>query len=441
LFGAKVEFIKKGAVNMTQVLAARAGEITPEMEVVARNENVDVEFIREGVASGRIVIPHNVNRKEFNYCGIGQGLRIKVNALIGTSSDRIDVPGEERKLAFVEAAGCDALMDLSTGGDIDGIRRLTLNKANIAVGSVPIYQAAMKAIEKRGSIVDMTAEDMFESIERQAADGVDFMAVHCAYNLDVLKRLQTTGRVTDVVSRGGSFLTGWMLHNNKENPLYEQFDRFLEILKKYDVTLSLGDAIRPGCTADSLDSAQLQGLIVAGELTRRTQAAGVQIMIEGPGHVPMNHVESTVQIQKTLCNGAPYFLLGTLATDVAPGYDHITSAIGAAIAGTAGADFICYVTPAEHLGLPTEQDVKDGVIAARIAAHAADLARGNKQAWDRDLQMARARVALDLDRQITLSIDPEKTKAALAAGGDHSTCAVCGPDCAATVAAKYFGIA
>lgn len=425
---------------MSQVLAARAGNITLEMEAVAKRENVDVNFIREGLASGRIVIPRNINRREFNYCGIGQGLRIKVNALIGTSSNREDLSMEERKLAFVEEAGCDALMDLSTGGNIDGMRRLSLEKANIAVGSVPIYQAAIEAIEKRGSIVAMTAEDMFEVIEKQAADGIDFMAIHSAYNLDVLKRLQATGRVTDVVSRGGSFLTAWMLHNNKENPLYEQFDRLLEILKKYDVTLSLGDAIRPGSTADSLDAAQVQGLIVAGELVTRTQAAGVQVMVEGPGHVPMHHVEATIQLQKSLCNDAPYFILGTLSTDVAPGYDHITSAIGGAIAGAAGADFLCYVTPAEHLGLPTEEDVKEGVIAARIAAHAADLARGNKQAWEKDMQMARARVALDIEGQIRSSIDPDKTKSAFRASHDHE-CAVCGPECAAQAAAKYYGIA
>lgn len=426
---------------MTQVLAARAGRITPEMEAVAVRENLDAEFIRAGVAAGTIVIPRNIKRKAFNYCGIGNGLRVKVNALIGTSSDRIDFAMEEKKIANVETTGCDGLMDLSTGGDIDGMRRLTLAKANIPVGSVPVYQAAIEAIDKRGGIVNMTADDMFEAIEKHAMDGVDFMAIHSALNFDVIKRLQTTGRVTDVVSRGGAFLTGWMLHNNRENPLYEQFDRLLEILKKYDVTLSLGDAIRPGATADSLDGAQLQGMIVGGELVARCQAAGVQVMVEGPGHVPMHHVEATMLLQKRLCNGAPYFVLGTLATDVAPGYDHITSAIGGAIAGVAGADFICYVTPAEHLGLPTEQDVRDGAIAARIAAHAADLARGNKQAWERDLQMARARVALDMDRQIALAIDGDKLKAAAGSGdGDHQ-CAVCGPECAADVAARYFGIA
>lgn len=425
---------------MNQVVAARAGKITPEMEAVAGQEGLDAEVIRQGMASGRIVIPHNIKRKAFNYCGIGQGLRIKVNALIGTSSNREDLPMEHRKLAFIEESGCDSMMDLSTGGDIDGMRRLCLERAGVAVGSVPIYQAAIEAIEKRGSIVAMTAEDMFASIEKHAADGVDFMAIHSAYNFDVLKRLQTSGRITDVVSRGGSFLTGWMLHNNQENPLYAQFDRLLEILKAYDVTLSLGDAIRPGSTADSLDGAQLQGLIVAGELVTRAQAAGVQVMVEGPGHVPMHHVEATIQVQKRLCNHAPYFILGTLATDIAPGYDHITSAIGGAIAGAAGADFLCYVTPAEHLGLPTEQDVKDGVMAARIAAHAADLARGNRRAWEQDRQMAQARVARNLDQQINRSIDPAKTSCAVHAEGEHAGCAVCGADCAAQVAARYFGI-
>ncbi|MCW3490193.1 B12 lower ligand biosynthesis ThiC-like protein BzaB [Dethiobacter alkaliphilus] len=425
---------------MTLVLAARAGKITPEMEWVASRENVDVTVIQKGLAEGTIVIPRNILRKDFNYTGIGQGLRIKVNALIGTSSDRIDWEMEERKLANVEEVGCDALMDLSTGGDIDGMRRLILSKANIAVGSVPVYQAAVEAIETRGSIVDMTADDMFASIEKHAADGVDFMAIHTALNFDVIKRLQTSGRVTDVVSRGGAFLTGWMLHNELENPLYEQFDRLLEILKKYDVTLSMGDAIRPGSTADSLDGAQLEGLIVAGELVARAQEAGIQVMVEGPGHVPMNHIEATMLLQKRVCHGAPYFILGNLATDVAPGYDHITAAIGGALAGATGADFLCYVTPAEHLGLPTEQDVRDGAIAAQIAAHAADLAKGNKQAWERDLQMARARVALDTDRQIELSIDPEKSRAALSQKGAGGHCAACGEECASDVAAKYFGI-
>jgi len=429
---------------MTQVPAARAGRITPEMEMVAKQENLDVEVIQAGVASGTIVIPKNLKRGEFKCCGIGQGLKIKVNTLIGTSSDRDNIEMEARKLAIAQEAGADAVMDLSTGGDIDGMRRQTLARATVAVGSVPIYQCAVEAIEKKGSVVAMAPEDMFAAVEKQAAEGVDFMAIHCALNFEVIKRLKTTGRVTDVVSRGGAFLTGWMLHNEKENPLYEQFDRLLDILKRYDVTLSLGDAIRPGATADSLDGAQLQGMIIGGELVARAQEAGVQVMVEGPGHVPMHHVRATMLLQKRLCNGAPYFVLGTLATDVAPGYDHITSAIGGAIAGAAGADFICNVTPAEHLGLPTEQDIKDGIIAARIAAHAADLAKGNKEALARDLAMAKARVALNWDRQISLAIDPEMMQASCGNGGEggaHGSCAVCGPRCAADVAAKFFGIA
>jgi len=417
--------------------------VTPEMEAVAARENVDVEFIRAGVAAGTIVIPRNKKRKQLRPCGIGQGLSIKVNALIGTSSDRDDLEMEERKLVVAEAAGCDTFMDLSTGGDIDGMRRLTLARAGVPVGSVPVYQAAIEAIERRGSIVAMTEDDMFAAIEKHAADGIDFMAIHSALNFDVLKPLQARGRVADIVSRGGAFLTGWMLHNQKENPLYEQFDRLLDILREYDVTLSVGDAIRPGAIADSLDEAQLRGLAAAGELVARAREAGVQVMVEGPGHVPLHHVEATMLLQKRLCNGAPYFILGTLATDVAPGYDHITAAIGGAVAGAAGADFICYVTPAEHLGLPTEEDVKEGVIAARIASHVADIARGNRQARERDLQMARARVAPDVERQIRLSIDPEKSRQALGREGGEGEhhCAVCGPGCAARVAAKYFGIA
>jgi phosphomethylpyrimidine synthase len=425
---------------MTQVLAARTGKVTPEMEAVAATENLAVEFVREGVAAGTIVIPRNVNRKAVSPCGIGKGLRVKVNALIGTSSDRDQIDMEVRKLAVAEAAGCDAIMDLSTGGDIDGMRRTSLAKANVPVGSVPVYQAVIEAITERGSIVAMTAEDIFAAVEKQAADGVDFMAVHSALNFDVLKTLQAEGRVTDVVSRGGAFLTGWMLHNRMENPLYEQFDRLLSILKTYDVTLSLGDAIRPGSTADSLDGAQLQGMIVAGRLAARARAAGVQVMVEGPGHVPLHHAEATILLQKRLCREAPYFILGLLATDVAPGYDHITAAVGGALAAAAGADFLCCVTPAEHLGLPNEDDVKDGMVAARIAAHAADLARGVRTAWERDLRMAQARVARDAEGQIKEALDPGKVRAALPHGHGED-CAVCGPECAVRVASAYFGLA
>ncbi|OAT80742.1 B12 lower ligand biosynthesis ThiC-like protein BzaB [Desulfotomaculum copahuensis] len=423
---------------MTQLLSARVGLITPEMKQAAAAEGVDPEFIRAGIAEGTIVIPKNRLRRGIRICAVGRGLRTKVNALIGTSSDRDDPVMEAGKIETAVAAGADAIMDLSTGGDIDGMRRLSLEKSVVPMGSVPIYQAGIEAIDRRGSIVQMEPEDMFAAIEKQAAAGIDFMAIHCALNFEVVERLQKTGRVTDVVSRGGAFLTGWMLHNRQENPLYEQFDRVLAILKEYDVTLSLGDAIRPGCTADSLDGSQVQGLLVAGELVARAREAGVQVMVEGPGHVPLHHVETTILLQKQLCRQAPYFVLGTLATDVAPGYDHITAAVGGALAGAAGADFLCYVTPAEHLGLPTEEDVREGVFAARIAAHAADIAKGvpGAQEWDR--QMARARAAGDLSAQAGLALNPDKVRCYLQKEGAGELCTLCGDDCALKLAAAYF---
>lgn len=426
---------------MTQLQDARAGRVTPEMEAVAKIENVPVEQILQGVAEGTIVIPKNKRRKEIRLGAIGKGMRVKVNALIGTSTDWNDPEMELRKIAAAEAAGCDSFMDLSTGGNIDEIRKSNLAHANVPVGCVPIYQAGIEAIESRGSVVEMTAEDIFAVIEKQAADGVDFMAVHSALNFEILECLQRNRRVTDIVSRGGSFLTGWMLHNQKENPLYEQFDRLLEILLKYDVTLSIGDAIRPGCIADSLDGAQMKGLIVAGELAGRALDAGVQVMIEGPGHVPLDQVETTMKLQKSLCHNVPYYILGTLATDVSAGYDNIAAAIGGAFAGTVGANFLCYVTPAEHLGLPTEEDVRTGVITTRIAAHAADLANGNRNAWERDLAMARARVECDLEKQIEMAIDPKTARELLSGADSDEGCAACGENCAAQEAARYFGIA
>lgn len=426
---------------MTQLINARAGRVTPEMEAVAAIEKIPVEEIVQGVAEGTIVIPKNKRRKKIRLGAIGKGLRVKVNALFGTSTDWDDPAMELRKITAAEAAGCDSFMDLSTGGDIDGMRKKTLAYASVPVGCVPIYQAGIEAIDKRGSVVDMTPDDIFEVLEKQAADGIDFMAVHSALNFEILECLQRNGRVTDIVSRGGSFLTGWMLHNQKENPLYEQFDRVLEILRKYDVVLSVGDAIRPGSIADSLDGSQMKGLIVAGELVARALDAGVQVMVEGPGHVPLDQVETTMKLQKSLCHNVPYYILGTLATDVAAGYDHMAAAIGGAFAGTVGANFLCYVTPAEHLGLPTEDDVRTGVITTRIAAHAADLANGNKAAWERDLGMAQARVRCDVKKQIELAIDPETARSLLGDNEGEHQCAACGNDCSAQAAAKFFGIA
>lgn len=421
---------------MNQIQAARTGKITEEMEKVALNEQVEVEFIRSGVAKGTIVIPRNKMRKRSKICGIGKGLDIKVNALFGTSSDRDQMSMEEKKLKIAEEAGCHSFMDLSTGGDIDGMRKQSLSLANVAVGGVPIYQAGVEAIEKRGNLVSMTSDDMFETIEKQAADGLDFMAIHCALNFDVVKTLQKTGRVTDVVSRGGSFLTGWMLQNEKENPLYEEFDRLLDIMKAYDVVLSIGDAIRPGSTADSLDQAQIKGLMIAGDLTKRALEAGVQVMIEGPGHVPLNHVHSTIQLQKRLCHQVPYFILGFLATDIAPGYDNITGAIGGAYAGMHGADFLCYLTPAEHLGLPNEDDVRTGVISTRIAAQAANIARKREHVIKNELNISKGRVLRDAQMQINHAIYPDKlTQFFLEKKHTYEE------DDAMKVAAEYFGIA
>jgi len=424
---------------MTQMIKARAGKITEEMEMVALQEGVTPEFIRSGVANGRIVIPKNKNREHSRICGIGGGLDIKINGLMGTSSDRDDMEMEVKKIQAMEEEGASAFMDLSMGEHINEMRKLSL-QSNIAVGCVPVYQASVEAVEKRDLMVNMTSDDLFSVIEQQCEEGMDFMAVHSALNMDLLKVLKKTGRVTDIVSRGGSLMTGWMFHNDKENPLYAEFDRLLKILKATDTVLSIGDAIRPGSNADSLDQSHLRGLMIAGELTKRALAAGVQVMVEGPGHVPLNHIPTAMLLQKRLCYNVPYYILGFLATDVAPGYDNISGAIGGAFAGMHGADFLCYLTPAEHLGLPNEEDVRIGVRTTKIAAQAANvLKRGT--AWNKDLAMAKARVARNQEDQIKLAINQANLTAAFAASPSHG-CAVCRDTrCPADVAAEFFGLA
>lgn len=424
---------------MTQMLKARAGKITEEMEKVAFMEGVTPEFVREGVAEGRIVIPKNKYRNREKICGIGAGLDVKVNGLMGTSSDRSDMEMEARKLRLMEEWGANAFMDLSTGDNIDAMRKQSLEISNIAAGCVPVYQASVEAIAKYGRMVDMTSDELFTVLEKQAQEGMDFMAIHSALNWDVLNTLRKTGRVTDVVSRGGSFLTAWMFHNQKENPLYEGFDRLLKILKDTDTVLSIGDAIRPGSNADSLDAAQMQGLMVAGKLAKRALEAGVQVMIEGPGHVPLNHIATTMQMQKRLCHGVPYYILGFLATDVAPGYDNITGAIGGAFAGLHGADFLCYLTPAEHLGLPTEDDVRVGVQTTRIAADCANVIRRKGQAWERSLAMSKARVQGDMEKQIENALNPEIVRERLASYKTSKGCKACHKGkCPTDIAAEYF---
>ncbi|ADD03087.1 thiamine biosynthesis protein ThiC [Thermoanaerobacter italicus Ab9] len=426
---------------MTQLEYALSGIVTKEMKIVAEYEGVDEEFILEGVKKGEIVIPSNVNHKNLIPKGIGKGLMTKVNANIGTSDAYPEIEKEIEKLKVALKAGADAVMDLSTGGDINQSRRKILENSPVPVGTVPMYQAAVESISKYGSIVAMPEEFIFEVIEEQAKDGVDFITVHCGLTSESLKKLKDNGRVMDIVSRGGSFTIAWMLHNDKENPLYKHFDRLLDIAKKYDITLSLGDGLRPGCLEDATDAAQIQELIILGELVKRSREAGVQVMVEGPGHVPIDQIEANVKLQKQLCHNAPFYVLGPIVTDIAPGYDHITSAIGGAIAAASGADFLCYVTPAEHLGLPDKEDVKEGVIAAKIAAHAADIAKGIKGAREKDLAMAKARKALEWDEQIKLSIDPDKAfKYRVNKNiSTAKTCSMCGKFCAMKIVSEYLG--
>lgn len=425
----------------TQLLRSRAGEITTAMETVSREEGVTIDYLVRMIAEGKIVIPANKNHRNLKPCGIGKGLKTKVNANIGTSTAYPDIDKELQKLKVAVEAGADAVMDLSTAKDINATRRCILEAAEVPIGTVPIYQAAVETMEKHEKLVDMKVDDFFRVIEQQCADGVDFITVHCGVTLRVLECLKKQGRLTDIVSRGGSFLTGWMLHNEKENPLYEQYDRLLEIALKYDVTLSLGDGLRPGCLDDATDRPQVEELIILGELVDRARAAGVQSMVEGPGHVPLDQIEANIMLQKSICKQAPFYVLGPIVTDVAPGYDHITSAIGGALAAAAGADFLCYVTPAEHLGLPTLEDVKEGVIAARVAGHAADIVKDVAGAREWDRKMARARKALDWEGQISLALDPVKAQKMRETKnpGTTSTCSMCGDYCAMKVVADFLG--
>ncbi len=426
---------------MTQLELAQEGTISPQMESVAQCEGVDAEFIRQGVAQGTIVIPANTKHTNLVPCGIGQGLRTKVNANIGTSSDYGNTDTELEKLRVAIGAGADTVMDLSTGGDISAIRRAIIAGSSIPIGTVPIYQAGIKAIDRYGAIVKMTVDDLFGAIEEHARDGIDFITVHCGVTQSAIARLKRQGRVADVVSRGGAFLIGWMLYNECENPLYEQYDRLLELAKKFDVTLSLGDGMRPGSLADATDRPQLEELLTLGELVERARQAGVQTMVEGPGHLPLNQIETNVQLEKAICKGAPFYVLGPLVTDVAAGYDHITGAIGGAIAAAAGADFLCYVTPAEHLSLPDPEDVRQGVIASRIAAHAGDIAKGVKGAEQWDRQMSVARKKLDWEEQARLSLDPERSRQVHSKHAPAgSTCSMCGEICAMALVEEYLGV-
>jgi phosphomethylpyrimidine synthase len=417
---------------MTQLEKARQGIISEEMKSCAVEENIEAEFIRQGMVDGNIVICRNVNHTAIKPLAIGKGLRTKVNANIGTSKDNNDLMAELEKLKIAIAAGADAVMDLSTGGDLAQIRKAVMKQSTAAIGTVPIYQAAVKVLGEKKAISEMTADDIFAVIEENGRDGVDFITVHCGVNRLSVAAVETQGRVLGIVSRGGSMTANWMHCNNRENPLYEEYDRLLEIAHRYDMVLSLGDGLRPGAIDDATDQGQLLELIILGQLAARARVAGVQVMIEGPGHVPITEVKANIQLQKKICQGAPFYVLGPLPTDIAPGYDHITSAIGGAIAGAAGADFLCYVTPAEHLRLPTLADVRDGVIATRIAAHIADIAKGVKGARERDRKMSQCRKNFDWQGQVDLSIDPERTVALLekSKSAQDEGCTMCGEFCA-----------
>jgi len=426
---------------MTQIELARKGIISPQMKAVADAERLDTSYICENVAAGKVTIPANTGHPVSGICGIGNGLRIKVNANIGTSSDFSSLSNEIKKLEVAIKYGADTVMDLSTGGDIKGIRQAILKSSTIPIGTVPIYQAMIEAAEKYGRIVDAGVDDFFQVIEEQAYEGVDFITVHCGVTQATIETLKKQKRITDIVSRGGAFLLGWMIYHQKENPLYEYYNRLLEIALKYDVTLSLGDGMRPGSLADATDRTQVQELIILGELVERAWQAGVQVMVEGPGHLPLDHIGTNIILQKSLCKGAPFYVLGPLVTDVAAGYDHITGAIGGAIAGAYGADFLCYVTPSEHVSLPDADDVKNGVIASRIAAHAADIIRSGGKAAEWDRQMSIARKHLQWEKQAELALDPEKVRNMHNKYPAKSkACSMCGDFCAMELVEKYLGI-
>lgn len=416
---------------------ARAGRLTEEMKIVAEAEGKTPEFILRGIASGRIVIPRSPYRYTRSV-GIGKGLRTKVNASIGTSSDIVDVEMEVAKARTAEANGADTLMELSTGGDFLEIRRRVIEATTLSVGSVPLYQAFIEAIRKYGAGVDMPEDDLFRATEEQAKLGTNFMAIHTGINWETVKRLRNQGRHGGLVSRGGAFMTAWMLHNEKENPLYSEFDYLLEIMKEHEVTLSTGNGMRAGAVHDATDRAQIQELIINAELGDRAHEQGVQVIIEGPGHIPIDEIETNVILQKRVTNRKPFYMLGPLVTDIAPGYDDRVAAIGASLSSAYGADFICYVTPSEHLALPTPEEVYEGVISSRIAAHVGDMIKLKKR--DADLEMGHARRDLDWERQFQLAMNPGRAREIRneRMPADTDACTMCGDYCALKIVNRHF---
>ena len=424
----------------TIIEEARKGKITPEMEEVAQKEKVEVEYVREMIAQGKIIIPLNANRKS-TIVGIGKGLSTKINASIGTSSDIIDIDAEIKKARAAEECGADTLMELSVGGNLDLIRREILTAVNLPVGNVPLYQAFCEATRKYHDPNKLSEEMLFELIEKQCVDGISFMAIHCGVNLYTIERLKKQGyRYGGLVSKGGTSMVAWMLANGKENPLYGKFDRVASILKKYDVVLSLGNGLRAGAIHDSLDRAQVQELILNCELAEIGRKMGCQMMVEGPGHVPLDEIEANVILQKRMSNETPYYMLGPLATDVTPGYDHISAAIGAASSARYGADLICYITPAEHLALPNEEDVRIGVKAAKIAAYIGDMNKYKESRRIRDREISKARRDSDWEKQFKFAMFEEDARKIRKSREPHNvrTCTMCGEFCANEGSTKLF---
>ncbi len=413
---------------------ARDGKITKEIESVAKKEQVDVEFIRKGIAKGRIIIPKS-NRRDTEPIGIGEGLLVKINANIGSSKRVCDIDEELEKAKIAVKFGADTVMDLSTGiteEDVISIRKKILDEIKVPIGTVPIYQSALRALENKGAIINFNEDDLFNVVEEQAKEGVDFFTIHVGVTKDIINYLKDHPRTAGVVSRGGTFLAAWILENDLENPFNRNYDYLLDMAKEYDFTLSLGDGMRPGSIFDSTDYAQIQELMEISKLVKRAWAQNVQVMVEGPGHIPANEIERNIKIMKSLCDNAPFYVLGPLVTDIAPGYDHLVGAIGGVMAGLAGADYLCYVTPSEHLALPNKEEVKRGVIASKIAAHAVNIAKYGKKVSDWDLKIDIARKNLDWEGMIKHSIDPELSREVHYRNGkiENDVCSMCGEFCA-----------
>ena len=424
---------------VTQIDFARAGQITPQMKEVAEREHRDPEYIRERVADGRIAIPANIVhiKKGMRAFGVGEGLSTKVNVNLGISGDKADAAEEWKKVKIAEDYGADAIMDLSNSGKTRQFRQQLIDETPLMVGTVPMYDA-IGYMEK--PLVKLTKDDLFEVVRAHAEDGVDFLTIHCGINKSVTKTFKETGRLMNIVSRGGSLLFGWMEVTGNENPFYEYFDELLEICHEYDVTISLGDSCRPGCLYDSNDATETAEMIELGKLCKRAWAAGVQVMVEGPGHMALDEIAANMKLQKRLCHNAPFYVLGPLVTDIGVGYDHITAAIGGAISASSGADFLCYVTPAEHLCLPNAQDVLDGLMATKIAAHAADIAKKVPHARDMDDKMGQARRKLDWDAMWKCALDPVtgKKRYEESPAATEGTCTMCGKMCAVRTVNKVF---